>query len=456
MKKILHVAWREFASTVFTKGFLLGIFLTPAIVGVMLVLLPLLVDQSPPEIDGEVVVVDPTGEITQRMQEWFEPEAVAARRDEVTEAIKNEIPENLQILAEGQEEEMEQILGSVPDIQVTEMDPNTVDLEAEKKPLLEGTAQDGGRLAIAVVHDNAVAANSEGKFGSYDLYIREKLDDRIIGEIKDAVREGIVEARVRSEGLDPEEISALTHVSRVKPRTVTAEGEKENTEILNILLPAAFMVLLLISTLTGGQYLMTTTIEEKSSRVVELLLSAVSPMELMTGKILGQLAVGLMILGLYGGMGMAALVSFSMMGLLDPMLIVYLVIFYLIAYFVMGAMMAAIGAAVNEMREAQTLMMPVMMIVMIPWMLWMPITRDPNSLFATVASLLPPITPYVMLLRLTSTTPPPFWQVMLSIVLGLISVYVALWMAAKVFRIGILLHGKPPSLKTLIRWLRMA
>jgi len=125
------------------------------------------------------------------------------------------------------------------------------------------------------------------------------------------------------------------------------------------------MILLLISVLTSGQYLLTTTVEEKSNRVVEVLLSAVSSMELMVGKIIGQLAVGLLVLALYAGLGIVTLVSFAMLGLLDPSLIVYLVIFYLLAYFTVAAFMAAIGSAVNEMREAQTMMTPVMLIIMI-------------------------------------------------------------------------------------------
>ncbi len=242
----------------------------------------------------------------------------------------------------------------------------------------------------------------------------------------------------------------------VRSTTVTEQGEKETNEVLNMLLPAGFMVLLLVSVITGGQYLMTTTIEEKSSRVVEVLLSAVSPMQLMTGKIIGQMAVGLVILGLYAGMGVLGLVSFAMLGLLDLSLLLYLLIFYVIAYFVMASMMAAIGSAVNEMREAQTLMTPVMVMMMIPWMLWLPITRNPNSMFATITSFIPPINTFVMLLRMTSTAPPPLWQVWLSIAIGLVSVYGALWFAAKVFRVGLLMFGKPPNFATLIKWVRMA
>jgi ABC-type Na+ efflux pump permease subunit len=220
--------------------------------------------------------------------------------------------------------------------------------------------------------------------------------------------------------------------------------------------PAGFMLLLMMSVMTSGQYLLTTTVEEKSNRVVEVLLSAVSAMELMTGKILGQMAVGFLVLVLYAGLGIAALLSFAMLGLVDPKLIAFLLVFYLLATFTYSALMAAIGSAVNEMREAQTLMMPVLLLVMIPWILWLPISREPNSTLAVVLSFLPPVGNFVMLLRMTSTAPPPMWQVWLSIAVSALGVYATLWFAAKVFRVGLLMFGKPPSFGTLIRWARMS
>jgi ABC-2 type transport system permease protein len=166
------------------------------------------------------------------------------------------------------------------------------------------------------------------------------------------------------------------------------------------------------------------------------------------------MAVGFLVLALYAGLGMAALFSFAMLGLLDPVLILFLVVFFVLAYFSIAAFMAAIGSAVNEMREAQTLMMPVMLVIMVPWILWLPISREPNSMLAVALSFIPPVGNFVMLLRMTSTAPPPMWQVGLSIVSSAAGAAVAVWFAAKIFRIGLLMFGKPPSFSTLIRWAR--
>ncbi len=461
MSRVLHIALRELISTVATKAFIIGVLITPVIIAVMILILPLLIDPSAPKIDGELAIIDPTGEVIDGVREYLSPEAMARRRADFEDKIDEVMPDAVKGLtgvpaaSAAIDQALETAIGEVPEIAILAL-PEDADLEQEKAALLEGKAQDGGRLALAVIDRDAIHPGDDGTYGRYRLFVREKLDDRLKSEIQQALRDTIVGARVLARGLDPEEIDRLTRVGFVRSVAVTEEGERETSEILNTLLPVGFMGLLLISVMTGGQYLLTTTIEEKSSRVVEVLLSAVSPMQLMTGKILGQMAVGLIILVLYAGMGLSALVTFSAVGLIDPWLIFYLLIFFVIAYFVMASLMAAIGAAVNEMREAQTMMTPVVMMIMIPWILWLPISRDPNSLFATITSLLPPINSYVMLVRMTSSTPPPLWQVWLSITIGAVSVYGALWLAAKVFRIGLLMHGKPPNLATLWRWVRMA
>jgi ABC-type Na+ efflux pump permease subunit len=411
---------------------------------------------------GEVAIVDPTGELFVGIGAYLKPESMARRRGLLKEFADGQIPAQIKQLttapgqAEARRNAIDAILGEEPQLDVVELDVHT-DVDKAKEPLREGDAQSGGRLALVVIHPDAVIKpEGQTRFGSYDLFVKEKLDDRIEKEVHAAIRSTMVRSRVRAAGLDPGEIRALTIIGNVTSRIVTEEGEKETNPVLTALMPIAFMLLLFVSVLSGGQYLMTTTIEDKSSRVIEVLLSAVSPMQLMTGKIIGQMAVGLVILAAYAGMGMGTLVAFSLGGMLDLSLLFYLVVFYFIAFSVMASLMAAIGAAVNEMREAQTLMTPVMLAMMIPWILWLPISRDPNSMFAVITSFLPPINTFVMLLRMSSTAPPPGWQVWLSILIGLVSVYAAVWLAAKVFRIGILMFGKPPDFRTLIRWVRMA
>jgi ABC-2 type transport system permease protein len=464
MKKILLVAGREFLATAGTRAFILTTLITPAMIALLIFLVPRMINEAPPDVQGEVAIVDPTGQVADGLRAFLQPDRIAARREEEYRRFQDNMPSALRSATPTMRpgspgaDALESVLGNVPRLTVVTLDP-AEDLEAAKTPLTREPPAGGStstRLALIVVHRDAVArADGAERFGSYDFFIRAKLDDRLIDEISGGIRESIVDARLRTSGLDRRAIDALTRVDRVASRTVTTAGEEGTNRVLNMVMPAAFMGLLLISVMLSGQYLLTTTVEEKANRVVEVLLSAVSPMELMAGKILGQMAVGLLVLTLYAGLGIMALLAFASFGLIDPMLIVFLLVFYLLAYLSMGAIMAAVGSAVNEMREAQGLMTPIMLLVMIPWILWMPISRDPNSVFATVLSFIPPISNFVMMLRLASATPPPLWQAFLAIVVGAVGGYASLWIAAKVFRIGLLMYGKPPTFATLVRWARM-
>lgn len=460
MNKILLVAQREFLATAATKAFIVGILVTPVIIGIMVVVMPILMKDRAPAIEGELALIDRSGKVAPGVQAHLAPAAIAARRGDLTKTALEMAPAgvgSMSTAAGGEiDEAMDDFLGKVPQIEVKVLEGQT-DPEPEKAALKEGTVQDGGRLAVAVVHEDAVEkAPGADRFGRYDLFVREKLDDRIQSELRDALRESIVSARLEAAGIEPDSVTELTTVGRVRSITVTEHGEKETNEVLNILVPGGFMMLLILSVMMSGQTLLTSTIEEKSSRVVEILLSSVSPLELMTGKILGQMGVGFVVLSVYAGMGLLALGSFAALGLIQLHLLFFLVLFFVLSYFQIAALMGAIGAAVNEIKEAQSLLTPVMVFIMVPWILWMPITRDPSSTLATALSFVPPINSFVVLLRMTSTEPPPAWQVAASIGVGVVGVYAALWLAAKIFRIGLLMHGKPPNLRTLVRWVREA
>ena len=344
------------------------------------------------------------------------------------------------------------ILGDVPSLEIVESSPAEL---AEEKGRLTRDA-DVRQIAVLVVHPNAVAPDGRGVFGAYDLFVRRNLDNRIQNEIRNAAAEAIVDARVRAAGFDRQRIEALTKVARPSSVTVTSAGESGTRPDFAGLLPMGFTLLLMISVMSSGQYLLTTTIEEKSSRTMEVILSAVSPLELLTGKILAQMAVGLTILVTYLSMGILGLVSMAMFGLIDPSLLIFLFIFFLITYVIMGSLMAAIGSAVNELREAQSLMTPITLLMMVPWLFWFPISREPNSTFATIVSFIPPMNAFAMLLRLTSTSPPPMWQVWLSIAVGIVAAGGALWFASRIFKIGLLMHGRPPNFATLLKWARQA
>ena len=455
MKKIALIAAREFIASVTNRGFVIGLLLMPAFFVIIFAVGPRLLNQSGPPVRGQISVLDPTGRIVEPLKAALVPEAIAARRGEAARAALQRLPQEVNDSAQSNAA-LDRVLGQIPEIRVADR-PGAPDLESEKAWLNESSAGDR-RLGIVVVHPDAVdPAGGRTEYGTYDLYLPATVDQRVEGTIRDAMRNAIIDARVRAGRLDRGRIDAIMRVAPPRSLSVTKTGAtRPSQQGFNTALPLVFVALLVMGVMIGGQTLLTSTVEEKSSRVVEVLLSAVSPFELMAGKLLGQLAVSLLVLFVYVGLGLIVLVSMALVGLLDPLLLVYLVVFFVITYLVFASVMMAIGAAVNEMREAQSLLGPVMIVLMLPWLLAFPIARDPNTPMAIALSFVPPVNTFVMMLRLTSSSPPPIWQPAVTLLVGIATALGALWFAGKIFKIALLLHGKPPNLATLIRWARAA
>lgn len=456
MKNIFLIAKREFLATVAAKAFIIGLFILPAIIALFAWLGPLLFVPKSAEIKGEVLVIDPTGLVMPELRKAFDPEKIAARKKEDTrKALANTPPELRQLAGKSMNQTIKNVIGPIPVLHIVEK-PAGSDMEQTKK-WLRTQPKDMPRLAVVVIHKNAVDPGSAGgNYGAYDIYVPPKSDDRASSEIQRGLREAIISARVQAKSMDKAVVEAVFNLPNTPSVTVTQNDQRKTVPGFNILLPAAFGVLLLLGVMGGGGQLLNSMVEEKSSRVVEVLLSAVSPMEIMAGKLLGQMGVSLVGMGLYLLMGIALLAGFALLGLLNFSLIIYLMIFFVITYLVMGSLMMAVGAAVNDIKEAQSLMMPLTIVFLIPWILWMPISRDPNSVLSVTMSFIPPVNTFAMLLRMASNTPPPAWQVWISIGIGVGSAYCAIWFAAKVLRIGLLMFGKAPNIATLIRWVRAA
>ncbi len=480
MNKALAVAWREFTSTVLTKGFLIGVGIFPLIMAVAMILIPRLISEKAPKIDGIVAVIDQSGgegregTVAPLLLQRITPEKLAeeaqAQLAKAKEAMKAAAPaaqDALETAGPIADAAMTSMLGQAPNIRA-ELLTSTADVEAEKSKLRPDAinpaatdspdAKSSDLLALIVIKPDSVTKSDPDKpWGAYELFVKPKLDERWQRDFSRIAQKAVVDARLNAAGEDATKLRALMEVPQADPVIMTKQGQREGGRGAQFLLPMGFMMLLWASAFTGGQYLLTTTIEEKSNRIMEVLLSAVSPLQLMVGKILGQMSVGLLILAIYAGLGVAGLSSFNMIDLLDWTNVAYLVIYFFIAFFLIAAIMAAIGSAVSDIHEAQSLMGPIMMILIIPMLLIMPISTNPNSMLATTLSFVPPMSPFIMVMRVAASTEPlPFWQIALSIAIGLVSVCVATWAAAKIFRIGVLLYGKPPNFATLIKWIRMA
>jgi ABC-2 type transport system permease protein len=441
--RVWAVAWREFRYTALTKSFVFGVLIAPILMIGLFAVVPLLLDRETPPLEGTVAIVDPEGTVAAELAAEFgrlaeRPAGPAAAIGSMSEAIAMPGPVGLDELDFG---------GAVRLDARVEPDPAAAEA-------LAAEVRDGKLLALATV---TPAALEPGATGGLTLLVRNDTSPKHTRLFERSLRDATVRARVAAGGDDFARISRLLERPPVATSRVSPRGET-NREIANarMIIPVAFMMLLWVVTFSCGQFLLTTTIEEKGNRVMEVLLSAVSPMQLLGGKILGQAMVALVMLVMYGGMIGVGLSALAMLDLIGWEMLVYLALYFVMAYFMVSAMMVAVGSAVTNLQEAQALMTPVMLVLIVPMMLWLPVSDSPNGTLATVTSLVPPLVPFIMILRVsTSTEPVAAWQVAASLAIGFGSVFAMVWAAARIFRVGILMQGKPPTPRELLRWVRM-
>lgn len=246
--------------------------------------------------------------------------------------------------------------------------------------------------------------------------------------------------------------------------TPTRTGEyaikDDARELVSFFLPFILGLFLATAIITGGQYMLQGLSEEKETRILESMLTTVTPDDLMLGKLVGLGAVGLTMVGawaalaLYTGAGILAFAHIDV----PPTLAIFAFVYFLLGYLFYGSLMTGIGAIANNLREAQQFAMAFTIMNFVPFWLLTPILSDPNGKPALYLSLFPPTAPSTMLMRMSACSTLgqtiPAWQVATSIGLLALFAAVALMVSARIFRIGLLLYGKTPNLPEILKLLR--
>ncbi|UCD75993.1 MAG: ABC transporter permease [Phycisphaerales bacterium] len=468
MSKTITVAWREFKQTVLRPVFIIAVLGIPLlIVGVMIIAIVLTVQNKQPPLVGTIAIVDPSGEVSAAAGIEFGRDQLDRDQTEQIEEAQRRAqerfeggPEAVPSIVDAEEPAIRIVRGVVRiDIEsVSEADQATISSLTER-------VRNGTLIATAVIPPEVIELPdpAQRERPKFTLHVAEGVDSDHISLIERRIGQAVVRVRAARADLDPEQAMAMLRRPEAQTSRALKSGEDaregEGTRVIKQLLPAVFMILLWVSTFTTGQHLLMSTIEEKSNRVMEVLLSAVSPLQLMAGKIIGHCGVGLLIALLYSSAFVVAMIvgaslDESLRRVLVPMDLVYLAIFFFMAYFMVASLMAAVGSAVSDIREANTLVTPVMLVMMIPWMLWMPISQAPNGSLATLFSFIPPASPFALIIRRAAEEPIPAWQMPLAIAWGYLCVVAMVWMAAKIFRVGVLMYGKPPTPIELLKWIR--
>jgi ABC-2 type transport system permease protein len=413
MKKILAVARWEYMEKVKSKIFLIGLLVTPLIMVGMGVLPTLFVSQED-ERSKIIGVIDPSGRtagpFAERMQNHY--------------TLKNH-------------------------------QPNYVVL-----PLSSGA---GTNVAEAVLDANNRVAHDEidgyvvlGPDGRDSVVeYRSKVigDFAIAARIEENLKAVFAEQRVVSLGLNPSILKQLVVKLDVRMTKLSQKGEKEEAGFERVFLSAyVFLMMLFLLIVTSGQMLVRSVIEEKANRIVEVLVSSCSPTELMAGKVLGLSGLGLTQMGFWALIGVAASLQFGM-NLIDISHALLLVVYFILGYLFYAAIFIAAGSPLNTEQEAQQITSYLVLLLILPIVLALPAMKDPNATWIKVLTFIPFLTPTMMALRIPIQMP-ALWEILLTVVIMLFSIWGGMVAAGRIFRIGILMTGKSPKIKEIFRWIK--
>ena len=447
MSKILIVAMREFKHTVLTKAFFLGSVVVPVLLVVVSIGAGIFLKPTIPPLQGSLMVVGGNDIYLDQLRESIAPPETAT-------------PTLPSLNTASADEVLEAAVTQSAAVQANERRPDTSKLTVDSRPRskvddIKKAIRDGDAAGLIVVGEDTLNPDAEGG-GKLSIWVAPEAPPSHLDLLKSSARQAAIDTRLLDLGLSP----SVVRTAMARPQTGTMRlgsegGEKEESDFTRMVVPMGFMLLLWIVTFTGGNYLMMSTIEEKSTRAMEVLLSAVSPTELLAGKILGFAAVSAVMLGMYVIVTAVVITLFAALDLVSAGDIVLAGLFFMFAYLMVASIMAGIGSAVSDITEAQSLMGPAMVILILPMLLMTVVTEDPNGTIAVVASFIPPVSPFVMVLRISAAPEPlPSVELILAIVWAAVCAAGMIWAAGRVFRVGVLMQGKPPSLLGLLKWIR--
>ena len=410
--KLWAIVRREYVERVHSKSFVIGTILGPLLMAAMMIV-PALAARSKGK-PLKVAVLSASGELRQAVE--------AALREEKIDGRDRF------------------------DIQPPQAEASEAAL---KQAVLDKRLD--GYLALPA---DAVASGTASYYGRN---VMNRIDLRTMERTVSAV---LVGRRLASAGLDPGRVKELTHELDMKTIRLSEQGEREDQGAATILALIMLMILY-TSLLLWGQAVMTSVIEEKTSRVVEVMASGVSSTTLLLGKLSGVGAAGLTQVLAWAlsllGVSLAAVApigSFSMPEV-TPLMLISFVVFFVLGFLFYAALYAAIGAAVNTVQEAQSLAFPVMLPIILAMISFPAVLESPEGTLAVTVSMIPGMSQLTMFLRIVVLTP-PMWQILLSIALLGLGILAVVWIAARVYRVGILMYGKKPTFPELVRWVRHA
>ena len=280
--------------------------------------------------------------------------------------------------------------------------------------------------------------------------------------LRATVNQAVLTQRFRAANVDPQVVARLTRPASMNNLGLlerSASGDvkpaEEVDEVRAFAVPAVMLLLMYITVMSSAPQLLNSVMEEKMSRISEVLIGSVTPFQLMMGKLLGCVGVSLLLAALYAGGGLVVANYWGYAGAVTPSMLLWFAWFLIMAVLIFGSIFIAIGAACNDLKDTQSMITPVMILVVLPLVTWNAVIRAPDSTLAVALSMFPTSAPFLMLIRISTQPGPPTWQVLLSAVIVAASTALAVWAAGRIFRTGILMQGKSATFSEMLRWVRV-
>jgi ABC-2 type transport system permease protein len=441
MYKILVIARREYLAAVQTKAFLISMFLMPILMGGSVLVQKILYSMGDLQ-EKHFVIVDRTG------KKLF---------PRIETALKT--PKIIKLLNPDKDAHRTKfILHNEP--------PSPEDKKKEQRYLLSEKVRKGEIFGFAEIGHDVFqpAPKTESPDEVPDRFvIRYQTNSPTYLQFSQWLRAVVYaiveEQRVEEKGMTVQKLEEIIRPVPLESKglsTRNSQGEITEAPPQNLIAPFAvpfgLMMLMFMVIMVGATPLMQGIVEEKMQRIAEVLLGSVRPFELMAGKLIGMVGVALTLVSVYMAGIYWAAHHYGFAEYLSPDLIAWFFIYQALAVLMYGSLFIAIGAACTDMKETQTLLMPIMVIVCLPMFVITNVIREPNSDFAFWASLFPPATPMLMIGR--HAVPPhlDLWQPILGVVVVLAATVVCVYAAGRIFRVGILMQGKGAKFSELFRW----
>jgi ABC-2 type transport system permease protein len=432
MRKTLVVFKREYLQAVRRKMFIFMTFAFPALMAAMMIVPSMLMMRGLGE--KHVAILDGTGKLKDA---YLHPPERGAKTD-------------LQRMAKQREEPQSMLF-------------EYVDHTTDPKPYFARMSQQAkqGQLdGVLIVPADALANPDE----HLKYYSRTATDFVSQEKVSSMTNHGLQRLRLQARGINADVLNRDMTDMTLDSVQISKTGEQKKGGAANFFVGFILCALLVFPTLIYGLDVMRGIIQEKNDRVVEVLISSVSPGQLLVGKILGVAAVGLtqisvwlLMMGLLSGYGAATAIAagVNLSQFIRLGTFVYFPIFFLLAFLTFVCIYAIGGAACNSDREAQQLIAPITLLMMLPWFMLVALITSPDSTLATTMSMAPVFGPMTMYIRTIASEPPPL-QILISIVVSIATIALFMWVTAKIFRVGILSYGKRPTIPELWRWLKVA